>query len=182
MAAAPLRVLLIDRNGSDSRARGSEHRTQRRVPRFFHRYHALPRSHQDPRQEIESLLRASGDDDVLGAAGDGTGKGDVPCDCLAQRGLALRFTVPSRRPGWPAQPRADSRRQTSNGKRRVSGRPSRKSERSAAGGAPSGSGCNSRQYIVRRRSRARVRVATLRSGSWGSALATYVPALRRAIT
>ena len=59
----------VDGDGDQLRAGRSESRPQRRIARFFNGYRGLPGRHQYPRNQVEGLLGAGGDDNIVGLAG-----------------------------------------------------------------------------------------------------------------
>jgi hypothetical protein len=68
----------VQRNGHELRAGGAECRAQAGIAGILDRHARAPGRDQQAREEVEGLLRAGGDEDVVGAAGDGAREGDVP--------------------------------------------------------------------------------------------------------
>lgn len=95
--------LVVDRNRNDFRARFLEHVRERRITRSFDRDRRRARRDQDAGEEIEGLLSARGDHDVIRMTRNRSCEGDVMSDGFAQRHVPVWFAVPKARPLRPAQ-------------------------------------------------------------------------------
>jgi hypothetical protein len=89
-------ALVVDRNPHQLRARRGERSAHGRVPGSSTATMVLPRRHQQACEQVERLLRAGGDDDVLRRARDRASEGDVLCDRFAQYRDALRWRIAER--------------------------------------------------------------------------------------
>jgi hypothetical protein len=111
----------IDFDGDNSCAGRDKGHAHRRVAGILYRNDSFVGLDQDPCEQIERLLGAGGDDDVVRAADDGARKRDVPRNRLAKTNvslIALR-TLAACRPFLQLPQLLDmDRRKTSNGNRR----------------------------------------------------------------
>jgi hypothetical protein len=81
----------VDRYRGDLCTVRLERGAQRRVARILERNRRASGRRQHAREQVEGLLCAGGDHDVLGITGDGAREGHVLRDRRAQRRLSLRI-------------------------------------------------------------------------------------------
>jgi hypothetical protein len=97
-------ALIIDRHRDHDGAGSRERNAKRGIAGVLNRNDRLPGPYQDSRQEVEGLLRAGRDQDVVRLASDGAGQGDVMGDSVAQAVVTLIALRASQAGGFPLEP------------------------------------------------------------------------------